>query len=174
MPVSLSQTGDSHETILGTSEGEGWNIIVPVSATIVVEGVLVTGENGSHQDLTLDEVEVALSVVLGHDSSERVTSDEDLVTSESSGTDLIKSILDISIDKEWLWNVKEELWKTHPDLLTGLGSGGLNLIGEGGVARWIAVGAMDPNNGDLFSGGASRWRQDKDISGVGLSGGSSV
>jgi hypothetical protein len=103
-----------------------------------------------------------------------VTSDEDLVTSESSGTDLIKSILDISIDKEWLWNVKEELWKTHPDLLTGLGSGGLNLIGEGGVARWIAVGAMDPNNGDLFSGGASRWRQDKDISGVGLSGGSSV
>lgn len=133
MPVGLSQTGDSHETILGSSEGEGWDIIVPVSASVVVEGVLVTGENRSHQDLTLDEVEVALGVVLGHDSSERVTSDEDLITSESSGTDLIKGILDISIDKEWLWDVEEELWKTHPDLLTSLGSSGLNLIGEGGV-----------------------------------------
>lgn len=133
MPVGLSQTSDSHETVLGSSEGKGWDIIVPVSASIVVEGVLVTGENRSHQDLTLDEVKVALGVVLGHDSSERVTSDEDLITSESSGTDLIKSILDISIDKEWLWDVEEELWKTNPDLLTSLGSSGLNLIGEGGV-----------------------------------------
>ena len=134
--------------------------------------MVITQKNGSHQELSLDKIRVLLGVVLSHDSTEGVTSDEDLGSREASLLEFVEGILDISIDEDWLWGVEEEFWKTNPDLLVVLGSLRLDLGGKGFVSLWVTLHTVDPNNGDLFSGNTGGWWHDGDVLSKGLRGSS--
>ena len=102
VPVGLCQTGDTHETILGSTEGKGGNRVVKVSGTVVIDRVVATKDNGTHQELTLDSVSVAVGVSLGHNTTERVTSEHDVVTSEAGSAKLVDSLGHVVVNKDRL------------------------------------------------------------------------
>ena len=93
-----------------------------------------------------------------------MASHKDVVSGESSFTELLDGILYVVVDKNWLWDVKEELWKSNPDLLAILGGSALDLRGKSGVGLWVALHTVDPNNGDAITRGGGWWWENNSVS----------
>ena len=73
---------------------------------VIVDLAIIAKEHGSHEDLTLDRVSVLVGVVLGHDTTKRVARDHDVVTSETSLSELFEGILDVVIDENRLRGIQ--------------------------------------------------------------------
>lgn len=97
----FGNAGDTHESILGSTDREGRNI-GKVSSSIFVHLAVIACQNRSHGDETLDLVGVSSSVLLGHDTTEGVTSEEDVVSSESSSLEVLEGRLDVDVDGHWV------------------------------------------------------------------------
>ena len=88
MPVCLGQTRYAHETILGSTESKSGHIVVEMGGTVIVDRVIVTEKDRAHEDLTLDGISVLVGVVLNHDTTKRVTSKQDVISGETSSSEL--------------------------------------------------------------------------------------
>jgi hypothetical protein len=83
VPNCFGASRDSHETVLRSQQCKSRSVVIlEYGCTFVSDDSLASEEGASHQDLTLD-VCVARDIVLGHDTSERVSSHEDVVSRET-------------------------------------------------------------------------------------------
>ena len=145
MPESLSTSRDSQETILESQKGQGWcSIVLEVSLSRFCDFSLGFEKDTTHQDLTLD-IRVLQDIVLRHNSTKRVGSHEDVVSCESSLFKLGNSILNIMIDKNWLWSVEQKLGDSYPSLVSGGSSLLLEFFSQGLVRLWFALHTVDPD-----------------------------
>mmetsp|Transcript_17501 Transcript_17501/g.24081 ORF Transcript_17501/g.24081 Transcript_17501/m.24081 type:complete len:321 (-) Transcript_17501:122-1084(-) len=157
--VAFGNTGHTEETILGTTKGENGRWEAELSLTRLSEVVVGAEDNRSHKNGTLD-LGVVVSVVLGHDTTEGVSGKEDVVTFETSLLDFRNGLGNIVVDEKRLRNREQEGWKTNPDSLA-IGSTLINVsLSNVGVSSVIAVGTVDPNNGDILTLGGGRWQND--------------
>ena len=106
MPVSLCETGNTHQAIFGASKGECGHIVVEMRGAIIVNRVVVTEENRSHKDLALDCIRVLVGVLLGHDTAQRVASNENAVSGEASLSELFQCFVDVVVDQDGLRCIK--------------------------------------------------------------------
>ena len=83
-----------------------------------------------------------------------MSSDKNLISSESCVCKLLKSITDIFVDKNWLWDIQDEFWKTNPDFLAIILTLRLDLSSKSGVSLWLTAGTMDPDDGNLLTSGS--------------------
>ena len=106
VPVGFCQTRDAHQTVLCSTKSQGWHFVVEVSCAIVVDLVVGAEEHGAHKDLALDSVGVLVSIVLSHDTAERVASDNDVITSETSLCKLLESLGHVVINEDRFWGIQ--------------------------------------------------------------------
>lgn len=69
-----------------------------MSSSVFVHFAVIASQDGSHCDQTLNLFGVASGVLLSHHTTEGVTSDHDVVSSESSGLELLEGRLDVDVD----------------------------------------------------------------------------
>lgn len=102
MPVGFCQSSHAHKTVLGSAEGQRWNLVVKERVSVVSDRVLVSQQDGTHQHLALNQIRVILGVVLGHHTSERVSSQKDIVSFKASFSQFRDSLGDVVVDQERL------------------------------------------------------------------------
>jgi hypothetical protein len=155
MVVGLSNTGHTEETVLGATESENGRRIVEQSLTGGQEAVLVAEEDRSHKNGTLD-FGVVGGVVLDHDTTKRVSGEEDVITFETGLSDFRNGRGNIAVNEERLRDREQEGRKTNPDSLA-VGSTFIDVsLSDVGVSSVVAVGTVDPNNGDVLTLGSGR------------------
>lgn len=106
MIVGLSHSRDAHKAILGATESKSWHGVVEMGCTICVKLMMVAHEGRTHQNLALDLLVVLFSVLLGHNATKRVGCHENVLSGEASLVKVIKSGLNIVVNKDWLRSVK--------------------------------------------------------------------
>jgi hypothetical protein len=87
-----------------------------MSGTIIINFSSVSEENRAHQNLTLDLI-ARSSVLLSHHTTKGVACDQDVVASEACLLDLFDCVFHVVVNQDWLGGIKDEFWKTNPDLL---------------------------------------------------------
>jgi hypothetical protein len=55
---------------------------------------------------------------LGHDSTKRVSGHVEFVSGISVLLQLLDSILDVVVDEEWLWGVKDKFWNSNVSIVS--------------------------------------------------------
>lgn len=158
-PVVFGDAGHTHEAVLGATNGEGGHVVVVDRlAIVVVDGAIGTQHGGTHQHLSLD-VSVVLCVVLRHNTTERVTGNNDVVTGETHVLETAQSTSKVASNVYWCGGVRDEVRNTNIDALASSFTGGLNSLSDSSVAGVIALSAVNPNNSDLVTCATGRGSQ---------------
>ena len=154
MPIRLSDTGNSHETIFGSAHGKSWRFIVIKGSTVrLLDGSCITKKDAAHQDLTLEKAGISFRRVAGqeglsHDSTKGMSGKEPVVTSETIIVDLVHNGGDVFVNGLWIGRLECEIWDTNPSLVASFGGLKLECLGDLRVLTSIVVGTLNPNDGD--------------------------
>ena len=105
---------------------------------------------------------------MSHHTTEGVSSDEDVVAGETSGTQRLDGVIDVVVNEDGLGLVKEELRETNPDLLALGGTLGLNSGSKVLIGRVVTIHTVDPDDSDVLTLGGGGGHDD----GAGISDGS--
>merc|ERR1712054_570672 len=150
MPVCLNTSGNSHKTVFLSRKSQSWNIIVEVSCSIVIDRSLLSLKNGSHKDLTSKLITLSIYVVLGHDSSKRMSSNIDFVTRESITLHLVNGTTDVVVDQKRLWGIKDEFWYSNISIVSILSGCVLESLSDALVIIGFSAGSLDPNKTNVL------------------------
>ena len=107
VPVGLSTSGDSHQTVLLTNDGEDWVLeSIDDGLALVIDGSLFPKQNRAHENGSLHQIWVALGVVLGEDTGQGVGCQVDLISREALLLESLEHALDLVTDFNWVRGVE--------------------------------------------------------------------
>ena len=113
----------------------------------------MTKKDAAHEDLAfelayVDLVRSSIQHVLGHDTTERVCSQEPVISSESAFADLFHGGCNMAIDLLRVHFIKDEVRDANPGLVAGCGSLQLERLSNLSVLSGVVIGALDPHNSE--------------------------
>lgn len=161
VPERLSDTGKAHEAILGATNGKSGHIVVDLGRAIIVDGSLLTSQDGTHQDLSLDDVSVIVGVALGHDTTERVTSNDDVVAGEAQVSQSGNGRGNLAGQGYWIRRTSDEIRDSDKDALAFGNTLGLDLFSDRRVGSVVAESALNPDDSDISAGISNSRESDK-------------
>ena len=110
MPERLSNSRNTHESVLCTTDGECRDVVVEFRSTVSLNASVISGKNGTHQNLCLDATVFAICIFLCHNTTKGVTSHNKVITGKSFLSKFFDRIADIVVDQNRLRRIKYEVW----------------------------------------------------------------
>ncbi len=149
VPEGLCYTRNSHKTILCATNRECRDFIVVVRSTVLVDNTMISSQYRSHQNLSLDNVSIAVRIALSHHTAKRMTCQNYVVACETFFSKFFESIRNVVVNQNGIWCIENKIRKTNPNLLSFSNTLILNLSSDSLIRSIVTGHTVNPNDSNI-------------------------